>query len=227
MLTPFNTGGVIVNVSQNRIIYNDKPLDLQPKVLELLVLLCAAKGQTLSKQELTEALWPDTVVGPDSLANTIAKLRRVLADDAKSPKFIKTVQRKGYLWLQDVSIIKAAANNTHRYGKAITYLCIVAALISFGLYWFVNDNQQAEEFPFPDLYIEKLEGGGYEIQVGVEGELTEERKAAMLKEIKRITGEEHSDMIFTVDPLKPDCEQIKARHKDKSECKKTLQQKSQ
>ncbi len=67
---------------------------------------------------------------------------------------------------------------------------------------------------YTGLYIEKLDDGGYEIQ------------AAMLKEIKRITGEEHSDMIFTVDPLKPNCEQIKANQKDKSECKKTLQPKT-
>ncbi|OUS26546.1 hypothetical protein A9Q98_10610 [Thalassotalea sp. 42_200_T64] len=138
MLTPYITGGIIVNVSQNCIRYNDKALDLQPKVLELLVLLFAANGQTLSKQQLTAALWPDTFVGPDSLANTIAKLRRVLEDDAKSPKFIKTVQRKGYLWLQDdVSIIKQANTNAKRKAKVKTYVFIVVALISVGLYWFV------------------------------------------------------------------------------------------
>ena len=46
---------------------------------------------------------PDTVVGPDSLANTMTKLRKVLQDDPKAPEYIKTVQRKGYIWLPQVT----------------------------------------------------------------------------------------------------------------------------
>lgn len=90
-------------------------------------------------------------------------------------------------------------------------------LVSMGLFWFLL-NKPEPEFPFPDLYIEKLADGGYEIQVGVDGVITPERKAAMLKELKRITGEENSAMEFTVDPIKHDCTPPKDKLAQKSDC---------
>jgi hypothetical protein len=82
----------------------------------------------------------------------------------------------------------------------------------------IGETDKTEKLPFPDLHIERLDEVGYEIQVGIEGELTEDKKAAMLKEIKRITGEEHSDMIFTVDPIQPNCKQEELNDtKDKKE----------
>ncbi|PKI15870.1 winged helix-turn-helix domain-containing protein [Colwellia sp. 12G3] len=223
MSSPFNSGGLTVNFSQNRVEYQQNILVLQPKVLELLVLLCAAQGQTLSKQTLTAALWPETIVGPDSLANSVTRLRKVLGDDAKNPQFIETVQRKGYRWLQEVDLTK------HKITNRETVLAFTGVAISAAFIWAIystlltpNVNPSitsakaaeeittgGEKFPFPDLHIERLAEGGYEIQVGIDGELTEERKVAMLKEIKRITGEEHSDMIFTIDPIKHDCKQEK------------------
>ncbi len=209
MNSPFTSGGLTVNFNQNRVAYQDKNLVLQPKMLELLILLCGAQGQTISKQTLITALWPDTVVGPDSLANSVTRLRKVLDDDAKNPKFIETVQRKGYRWLQDVEVAKGKVPKS-KIKYILMGVTITAAVIG-GMFIIKQEPTTTEGFPFPDLHIQRLEEGGYEIQVGLDGELTEERKAAMLKEIKRITGEEHSDMIFTLDPIKPDCKQKKSK----------------
>ncbi|KTF15187.1 hypothetical protein [Pseudoalteromonas sp. H105] len=80
--------------------------------------------------------------------------------------------------------------------------------------------QSSSEFLFPELSITQLPAGGYEVDVAIEGELTEERKAAVLKEIKRITGEENSEMEFTFDSLTPTCvdkaeQNINCEYKDK------------
>ena len=215
MASPFTTGALKVNFSQNRVVFHDNELVLQPKVLELLVLLCAAQGETISKQVLVDSLWPDTVVGPDSLANTMARLRKALNDDAKNPTFIATVQRKGYRWLQGVECVDKAEAKPEAELKnkrpPTTYLILAASVVCVGLIGLFLMKPapelapviKAENFPFPDLKIQKLPEGGYEIEVGIEGELTQERKAAMLKELKRITGEEHSGMEFTVDPVEP------------------------
>lgn len=204
MQAPFATGPIIVDFSQNKITFNGEDLILQPKVLELLIILCSANGKTLSKQELVELLWADTVVGPDSLANTMARLRKILNDNPKNPQFIKTVQRKGYLWLPSVMSIKV---DDRKFGLKKLSLMGAALLIGALFYFFTRPEiaPKPTEFPFPDLSIQKLDGGGYEIQVGIEGKLTEEKKLAMLAELKRITGEEHSDMEFTVDDLEPSC----------------------
>ncbi|WP_448566118.1 winged helix-turn-helix domain-containing protein [Thalassotalea ganghwensis] len=199
----FASADIIVNFSKNNIVREGTTYTLQPKVLELLILLCSADGETLSKEVLFSSLWPDTVVGPDSLANTMAKLRKALGDDAKNPIYIQTVQRKGYRWLQPVRLIP---------NKGIPELkksTVVAALITFALLMVLaiafNQEKKEDNFLFPDLSIKKLPDGGYEIQAGIEGKLTEEKKAALLKELKRITGEEHSDMEFTFDTDTPTC----------------------
>ena len=97
-------------------------------------------------------------------------------------------------------------------------------LIAATLLWQNSSKKPPEKFPFKDLFVEKLDDGGYEIQVGVDGALTEEKKAAMLEEIKRITGEEDSGMIFTLDKVKPTCDPNK--HKDKNNCKSKSKSKS-
>lgn len=213
MQAPFSTGSLIVNFSQNQVTREGEALVLQPKVLELLVILCAANGKTLSKQALIDALWPDTVVGPDSLANTMTRLRKILNDDAKNPQFIKTVQRKGYLWLPSVVLIKKTKHNIN-----IKYLIMTASLLIASVLLYYIAQPEPEKFMFPDLSIKKLEDGGYEIEAGIEGELTEEKKAAMLKELKRITGEEYSDMEFTVDPVEPYCSDTASEDTKKDHC---------
>ncbi|NQZ90079.1 MAG: winged helix-turn-helix transcriptional regulator [Colwellia sp.] len=202
MQSPFETGSLIVDFSQNQVTLDGEDLILQPKVLELLIILCAANGKTLSKQELIETLWTDTVVGPDSLANTMTRLRKILKDDAKNPQFIKTVQRKGYLWIPSVLNLKVVNQSI-----SIKKIYLLAGVLIMGALLFVmfQPKPKPKPFPFPDLSIQKLAEGGYEIEVGIEGELTEEKEAAMLAELKRITGEEHSDMEFTVDEITPAC----------------------
>lgn len=202
MQSTFETGSLIVDFSQNQVTFDGEDLILQPKVLELLIILCAANGKTLSKQELIETLWTDTIVGPDSLANTMTRLRKILKDDAKNPQFIKTVQRKGYLWIPSVLNLKVVNQSI-----SIKKIYLLAGVLIMGALLFVmfQPKPKPKPFPFPDLSIQKLAEGGYEIEVGIEGELTEEKEAAMLAELKRITGEEHSDMEFTVDEITPAC----------------------
>ena len=243
MNSPFSSGGLMVNFSQNRVEYQQTTLVLQPKVLELLVQLCAAQGQTLSKQTLTAALWSETIVGPDSLANSVTRLRKALDDDARNPQFIETVQRKGYRWLPQVDVtpeigIPKRKMTSRNITLSLTGMAI-AVLVSWAMFTRLSDpispveaalpstvetKAKVGKFPFPDLHIIRLPEGGYEIQVGVDGELTEARKIAMLKEIKRITGEEHSDMIFTIDRPEPDCKaaehmtNVKGKAKEKVVC---------
>ncbi|WP_299081203.1 winged helix-turn-helix domain-containing protein [uncultured Paraglaciecola sp.] len=213
MQAPFATGSLIVNFSQNQVTRNGEDLVLQPKVLELLIFLCAANGSTVSKQQLTTSLWPDTVVGPDSLANTMTRLRKIINDDAKNPQFIKTVQRKGYLWLPAVvPLVNNRKVLNFKYLAGALFLCGGAILL------YSLNRPEPKEFLFPDLSIQKLEGGGYEIEVGIDGELTEEKKAAMLKELKRITGEEHSGMEFTVDPIAPECDKKMPKGSPETPC---------
>lgn len=74
---------------------------LEPKVMDLLCLLAGKPGQVWSRDQLMAALWPGLVVGEDSLARTVSKLRHALGDDAKTPRYVETIAKRGYRWMSE------------------------------------------------------------------------------------------------------------------------------
>jgi DNA-binding winged helix-turn-helix (wHTH) protein len=69
---------------------------VSPKAFRLLEILIGSHPRARSKQDLTDALWPDTFVEESNLATLIAELRSALGDDARHPRFIRTVHTFGY-----------------------------------------------------------------------------------------------------------------------------------
>ena len=69
---------------------------LSGKAFQLLELLLAARPNPIARQELFAKLWPDTFVSDANLASLIKEVRQAIGDDAKSPRYIRTVHRFGY-----------------------------------------------------------------------------------------------------------------------------------
>ena len=67
---------------------------LEPKVMQVLVLLAAHAGQVVAKERLIQTVWPDVFVTDDVLTRAISELRRVFGDDAKEPRFIETIPKR-------------------------------------------------------------------------------------------------------------------------------------
>jgi DNA-binding winged helix-turn-helix (wHTH) protein/Flp pilus assembly protein TadD len=82
---------------------------LEPKVMDLLVLLAGQGGRVVSRDAIMTALWPGLVVGDDSLARTVSKLRQALGDDARAPTYIETIAKRGYRLLAAVGPLPAHA----------------------------------------------------------------------------------------------------------------------
>jgi DNA-binding winged helix-turn-helix (wHTH) protein len=77
---------------------------LSPKAFDLLVLLTGASPRALSKQEILDAVWPGTFVVDSSLAGVVKELRSALGDDAKEPRFVRTVYGHGYAFSAEAII---------------------------------------------------------------------------------------------------------------------------
>jgi DNA-binding winged helix-turn-helix (wHTH) protein/CheY-like chemotaxis protein len=69
---------------------------LEPKAMDVLCLLAARAGQTLSRDELLEKAWEGRLVVEGTLSRIILSLRQALGDDARAPTFIETVPKRGY-----------------------------------------------------------------------------------------------------------------------------------
>ena len=69
-------------------------LDL--RTMELLLFLADHAGETVSIDSLLKQVWNGVAVTPDSVYQSVMSLRRLLGDDAKQPRYIATVPRRGY-----------------------------------------------------------------------------------------------------------------------------------
>ncbi|MEN0044360.1 MAG: winged helix-turn-helix domain-containing protein [Pseudomonadota bacterium] len=76
---------------------------LEPRLMALLDLLVAARGRVIPRGEIEAALWPDVIVGEDTVARAVSRLRRALGDSASAPTFIETLPKRGYRLMVAVS----------------------------------------------------------------------------------------------------------------------------
>lgn len=91
------------------------PVKLENIPMELLLLLAESDGRLVSREEIEERLWGKEVfVDAEHGINTaIRKIRQVLGDDPDNPRFVQTVQRKGYRFIAEVSQVpEASASQT-------------------------------------------------------------------------------------------------------------------
>lgn len=79
-----------------RVTRDGRPVDLTPKLLDLLLLLADNAGNLVTKETLLDALWPGANVTDNALTQAVSELRQALGDPASAPQYIKTVARRGY-----------------------------------------------------------------------------------------------------------------------------------
>jgi TolB-like protein/DNA-binding winged helix-turn-helix (wHTH) protein/Tfp pilus assembly protein PilF len=77
---------------------------LEPRGMSLLLCLAKHAGEVMSVDRLLEEVWKDVAVNPDSVYQTVTTLRRSLKDDAKDPKYIVNVVRRGYRLVAPVAL---------------------------------------------------------------------------------------------------------------------------
>jgi DNA-binding winged helix-turn-helix (wHTH) protein/Tol biopolymer transport system component len=75
---------------------------LEPKDLEILLVLVENHGHTVGKEELFERIWPGTFVEEGNLARHISVLRQVLGQAQSGAQYIETVPKRGYRFVAPV-----------------------------------------------------------------------------------------------------------------------------
>jgi TolB-like protein/DNA-binding winged helix-turn-helix (wHTH) protein/tetratricopeptide (TPR) repeat protein len=87
---------------------NAAEVKLRPKTFEALRYVVVNAGRLVSKEELVRAVWPDSFVSDNSLAQCFLEIRKALEDDDQ--RIIKTVSRRGYVF--DVPVQKGPGHLT-------------------------------------------------------------------------------------------------------------------
>jgi len=77
-------------------------IQLEPKTLRLLLFLIENRGRLIEKEEILNTIWSGTYVTENALTREIGKLRKLLGDDPKAPKYIQTVHTRGYRFIAEL-----------------------------------------------------------------------------------------------------------------------------
>ncbi len=101
-VVPFSVGAYQVDISRSQITHGDQVMSLEPKVLQVLMILARNQGQVVSHDTLMQNVWPGVVVSAGALQRCIAQLRKVFADDARRQAAIATQPKVGYSLLLPV-----------------------------------------------------------------------------------------------------------------------------
>src|SRR5262245_37745739 len=81
----------------------DTRVPIMPKPFAVLRYLLENAGRLVTQDELLAAVWPDAYVQPEVLRRYILEIRRILGDDATTPRFIETLPKRGYRFIADVT----------------------------------------------------------------------------------------------------------------------------
>src|SRR5262245_40002061 len=80
---------------------------LRPRTWNVLCYLVERSGQLVSKDDLLNSVWSDAVVSEGTLTNSIRELRAALGDDARSPRYIETVHRRGFRFVAKLERVES------------------------------------------------------------------------------------------------------------------------
>lgn len=92
----FRVGEWLVDPAVDELRRGGEVVKLEPRVMRLLVHLAEREGQTVSAEQLLDAVWSGVVVSPQSVYTSIAQLRRALEGGDDEPRYVVTVPRRGY-----------------------------------------------------------------------------------------------------------------------------------
>ena len=110
----FEFGDFRLDSAHFELLRDGRPLKLERKPMELLLLLVQANGRLVNRSKIAKKLWDSEVfVNTEHGINTaIRKVRLALRDDIESPLFIQTVPGMGYRFIAPVNAIAAPTSSS-------------------------------------------------------------------------------------------------------------------
>jgi len=168
----FTLGDWEIDANSHRLHRDGSEIKVDNKTIMVLTYLAMHAGSLVTREQLERAVWGKTVVGYDALTTAIAKLRKVLGDDPRHPRYIETISKKGYRLVAKVTTgSRASPTNVateqkiapmHRtpgalfrsLGVAIVVAAVLLLVIAgFISYLWVNDKQPPPALERPSVAV--------------------------------------------------------------------------
>jgi DNA-binding winged helix-turn-helix (wHTH) protein len=86
----------LIQPQLNRIVSKDETIQVQPKIMQVLVCLAEQSGKVVSRERLFQVVWAGISVTEHVLSRSISELRKIFGDNPRSPRVIETIPKTGY-----------------------------------------------------------------------------------------------------------------------------------
>src|SRR5687767_9601318 len=88
----YRIGGWTFRAGENELLKDGERRRLEDRAARTLELLCRRAGEAVAQDEIIAEVWNGRSQSPNSIPVVIGQLRKALGDDARSPRFIETLQ---------------------------------------------------------------------------------------------------------------------------------------
>ena len=106
---------------KKRMLYRgDTEIVLPPKVVETLIVLVESQGEIVSKADLMEKVWADSIVEESNLSQHLYLLRKTLGDGADGKPVIETLRRRGYRFNAETTVIDTETTPAREFAPRLT-----------------------------------------------------------------------------------------------------------
>jgi Tol biopolymer transport system component/DNA-binding winged helix-turn-helix (wHTH) protein len=120
----------VVDPAAFRLLKDGQPVHIEPKALQVLLVLLERRDRPVTKLELLEQVWPGVAVTDNALTRAVAQLRKTLGDDAETPRYIETVPTRGYRFIGTLGSRKdVVATPKARHRRFAVALILVTMLV--------------------------------------------------------------------------------------------------
>jgi DNA-binding winged helix-turn-helix (wHTH) protein/tetratricopeptide (TPR) repeat protein len=123
-----------VRPRHNELVSGQETRHLEPKAMDLLVFMASSAPEVASKNAIIDSVWEGRFISEGTLTNTIAELRRALGDDARHPRYIETIPKRGYCLVAAVEPVSSSsagdAEASPRRSRTILVIAVAAFLLA-------------------------------------------------------------------------------------------------
>ncbi|MEO5742875.1 MAG: transcriptional regulator [Vicinamibacterales bacterium] len=92
----YRFGEFMLSPRRRVLLRNGREQPLIPRYFDLLVFLIERRGEAVHRRDIFDRVWTDVIVSDSALSQAIRTIRRVLGDDSRESRFVRTVSRHGY-----------------------------------------------------------------------------------------------------------------------------------
>ncbi len=111
----FRIGEWLIEPSLNRVSRGDTTIQLELKVMDVLVCLAERAGEVVTRFEIIDRVWATEFIADNTLTHAINEIRTALGDDARNPSFIETIYRRGYRLMVPVTVEERPAGTVAQF----------------------------------------------------------------------------------------------------------------